>query len=365
VTTRRSTTCFSVALVVVLAAGCAQVAENNESRERSAAVWSTPVGWPFSFAVRGDHAVVTSSRNRVVNLDVEDGRERWHADLPHVTHHDPALDAGIVLISADDRFVALERDSGAPRWESSIGEHAGGVALTRGDGEPMALVTTERGVVAALDGDTGAVRWSVPLPGDIQARPAADARAGVGAVVWNGEMDRLRVFDLMTGATRWETAIDPSTTAPVFHAGVIVLGEGKNNFEARIVARDASTGDERWSVTAPASFEPGLTPGADGRDVAVSDHFGRVTLVDARRGSARWQTAIREPVLDTRVVLAARAVALTTYGGKVVILDRRSGRVVRRVDPGGVPVGLGTAGGRLVFAVRLARPDRVEALPLA
>ena len=63
-------------------------------------------------------------------------------------------------------------------------------------------------------------------------------------------------------------------------------------------------------------------------------------------------------------MLTSRSVALTTYGGKVVILDRRSGRVVRRVDPGGFPVGLGAAG-RLVFAVRLARPDRVEALRLA
>jgi outer membrane protein assembly factor BamB len=362
--TRRFTTCLAVMLAVVHAAGCAQATESNGRREPSTAVWSTPVDWPFSFAVRGDHAVVTSGRNRVVDLDIEDGHERWHADLPHVTHYDPAVDAGSVLISADDRFVALERDSGAQRWESSIGEHAGGVALTRGDGEPMALVTTEQGVVAALDGDTGAVRWSVPLPGDIHARPAADTRARVGAVVWSSDVDRLRVFDLMTGATRWETAVDPGTTAPVFQAGVVVLGEGKNNFEARVVGRDITTGDERWSVTAPASFEPGLTPGAAGGDVAVSDHFGTVTVVDARRGSALWRTTIREPILDTRVLLTARAVALTTYGCRIVILDRRSGRVVRRVDPGGFPVGLGFAGRQLMFAVRLARPDRVEALPL-
>jgi outer membrane protein assembly factor BamB len=364
VSTRRSPTRLAVILVVLLVAGCAQEAEGNGSRERSAAVWSTAVDWPFSFAVRGDDAVVTSSRNRVVDFDVDDGRQRWHADLSHVTHHDPALDAGTVLISADDRFVALERDSGALRWESSIGEHAGGVALTRADGEPMALVTTEGGVVAALDGETGQRRWSVQLPGDIYAAPAADARAGVGAVVWTGEVGRLRVFDLMTGAARWETAIDPGVTAPVFHAGVVVLGEGKNNFEARVVGRDVTTGDERWSVTAPASFEPGLTPGAAGGDVAFSDHFGTVALIDARRGSARWQTAIREPILDTRVVLTSRSVALATYGGRVVILDRRSGRVVRRVDPGGFPVGLGATGRRLVFAVRLARPDRVEALRL-
>ena len=54
-----------------------------------------------------------------------------------------------------------------------------------------------------------------------------------------------------------------------------------------------------------------------------------------------------------------------THGGKVVVLDRKSGRVIRRVDPRGFPVGIGASAGRLIFAVRLARPDRIqaEALP--
>jgi hypothetical protein len=63
-------------------------------------------------------------------------------------------------------------------------------------------------------------------------------------------------------------------------------------------------------------------------------------------------------------LLGARAVVIRTYGGKVVVLDRRSGRVIRRVDPGGFPVGIGTSAERLIFAVRLARPDRVEAIAM-
>ena len=98
--------------------------------------------------------------------------------------------------------------------------------------------------------------------------------------------------------------------------------------------------------------------------MVVSDHFGTVTLFDAHAGRARWQTAIREPILDTRVLLGPRTVVIRTYSGKVVVLDRRSGQVIRRVDPGGFPVGIGAGAGRLVFAVRLARPDRVEAVAM-
>jgi outer membrane protein assembly factor BamB len=361
----RDTMRVAAALAIVLVAGCTQ-GRSTDARRRDPAtrVWSATVDWPFSLGVDGRDAVVTVSRNRVVDLDTADGRERWHSDLPHVTHYDPALDADTVLISAADRFVALERDSGAQRWEVSVGENAGGVALARVDDVPIAVLTTERGVVAARDSGTGAARWSVQVPGDIYAQPAVDTGAGAGAVVWRGDEERLRVFDLATGALHWEAVIDPGATAPAIHEGLVVLGEGKGNFEARVVGRDLASGAERWSVPVPASFESGLMPGIDGDDVAVSDHFGTVTLVDTRAGRTRWQTAIREPILDTRVLLTARTVALTTYGGQIVILDRRTGQIVRRLDPGGFPVGIGVSGRRLVFAVRFARPDRVEALAM-
>jgi outer membrane protein assembly factor BamB len=362
---RRAIASIAAALASVLVAGYTQSASSDaRRREGSTTAWSTNVDWPFSLGVDRGDAVVTVSRNRVVDLDTANGRERWHADVAHVTHHDPTLDADTVLISADDRFVALARDSGTLRWEASVGKHAGGSALARVSGEPIALVTTERGVVAALDGVTGQTRWSVQVPGDIYAAPAVDTTAGVAAVVWSGDGDHLGVFDLATGAARWETTIDRGVTAPTIHTGLVVLGEGKGNFDSRVVGRDTASGGERWSAIVPASFESGLTPGTDGDDVAVSDHFGTVTLVDTRSGKPRWQTATREPILDTRVLLTADAVALTTYGGKVVILDRPSGRVLRRVAPGGFPVGIGVSGKRLIFAVRLARPDRVEAFLL-
>jgi outer membrane protein assembly factor BamB len=361
---------LAAAVVVVAVAGCAQAGSGNGSGTRTGhdETWSTEVGWPFSLGVHGRDAVVTISRNQVVALDSASGRERWRTDVNQVTHYEPALDGRTVLVSVDDRFAAFERASGARRWETPVGEHAGGGVLTRVGARPIALVTTERGFVAALDGGTGQAVWSEQLPGDIWAAPGADATTGVGAVLWTGDdgeaVNRLRVFDLATGAVRWESVVEAGASAPVIHEGLIVLGEGNGNFAARVVGRDLATGTERWSVPAPASFETGVTPGAAGGDVVVSDHFGTITLVDARAGTTKWQTAIREPILDTRVVLSAHAVVIRTYGGKVVVLDRDSGRIIRRVHPGGFPVGIGVGAGRLLFAVRLARPDRVEAVAM-
>jgi len=349
-----------LAAVAVMSAlgGCAAADAGGAGR---AARWRAEANWPFSVAVDGRDTVVVGGGNRVVVLDTATGRVRWRSQVPHVTHYEPALDHETVLVSADDRFVAFERASGARRWEAGIGEHDGSGVLTRAGPDAMALVTTEPGVVAALDGRTGQVRWSAPVPGDIWAAPAADASASVGAVLWEGDEPRLRVFDLGTGAVRWESVVEPGASAPVIRDGIVVVGEGNGNVASRIVARDIAAGAERWSVPAPASFDSGVTPGAAGGDVAICDHFGTVTLVDARSGTTRWQTALRMPVLETRVVLAPHAVVLRTYGGRIVVLDRASGRVVRRHHPGGFPIGFGVGTGRLVFAVRLARPDRVEA----
>lgn len=344
------------AVVVTVAAGCAQAG----SGAGRTGTWRSHASWPFSLAVRGRDTVVADGGNRVVALDTATGRERWHADVAQATRYEPAIDGETVLVSAGDRFVAFERVSGARRWETSVGDRAGGGVLTRAGSAAVALVTTERGGVAAIDGRSGQVRWSLQVPGDIWAAPAAHAGVGVGAVLWAGDEQRLRVFDLLTGAVRWETTVAPGASAPAIQDRIVVLGEGDGNDTARVVARDLTSGAERWSVPAPASFESGVTPGAAGGDVAVCDHFGTVTVVDGRRGAARWQTALRVPILDSRVVLTRRAVVIRTHGGKIVVLDRASGRVVRRVDPDGFPVGFGVGEGRLVFAVRLARPDRVE-----
>lgn len=348
---------LAVVAVVAAAAGCAPAGTGGPGRTPT---WRAEASWPFSLAVRGRDAVVAMGGNRIVTLDTATGRERWRAEVARVTHYEPALDVDTVLVSADDRFVAFERESGARRWEASVGEHAAGTVLTGAGADAIALVTTERGVVAAFDVRTGQARWSAQLPGEIWAAPAADATAGAGTVLWTGDEEHLHVFDLATGAVRWDSTVEPGASAPVIRNGLVVLGEGNGNFAARIAARDLASGAERWSVPAPASFESGVIPGAAGDDVAVCDHFGTVTLVDARRGATRWQTPLRVPILDTRVLLTSRALVIRTYGGKIVLLDRASGRVVRRLDPGGFPVGFGVGGGRMVFAVRLARPDRVE-----
>jgi hypothetical protein len=85
-----------------------------------------------------------------------------------------------------------------------------------------------------------------------------------------------------------------------------------------------------------------------------------VTALDHQRGSVRWQRDLAAAVLETRVVLAADRVVLTTYAGDLFVLDRDDGRVVARLGTGrlgGLPVSTAAAPGpnrrRILVALRL------------
>ena len=333
----------------------------------SASGWTTIVpGWSFGLTADVHGAVVVASLGVVIDLDVTDGHERWRTTVDGASGPiDPAIDPDTVLVSARDRFVALDRASGEVRWVHPVDEETSAVALAPTPEGPIALVSTTEGLVTGVDAGTGAVRWMIRHPGKVAAPAAVDPVHGVAAITWHSvEAPRLRVLDPSTGATRWEATIGVSSSAPVVSDGLVVVGEGDRRWTARIVARDLSTGAERWSAPASASFEPRLLPAASDGEVAVSDHFGTVTLAGLDDGSVRWQVALDEPMLDTRVLLAADSVVLTTYGGEVVALDRRSGRVVRQESPGGYPAAIDLAGGRILTALRLTEPGRVEARPV-
>jgi outer membrane protein assembly factor BamB len=329
--------------------------------------WVAPVtGWPASIAADAAGAVVIAGRGEARAL-APDGSTTWATAVPGAGLYAPALGHGVVVVSAADRIVALDRVSGDARWEAGVAGGAGpvGVAGEAEDGDAVALAGTEAGELLALNRATGAVRWSVRHPGALRSPPVVDPGAGVVAATWHGGgTDRVRALDLATGAPRWDATLAPFAAAPVVQRGLVIVAEGDGEGHARVVARATGTGVEAWSSPVPSSFESGIRPAAAGHDVAVVDHFGTVTLLDVGTGARRWEAHLDRPVLRTDVLLTERAVVLTTHPGGLVVLDRASGRVRRGGPPAGFPVGLARCGRLLLVALRLAEPGRVEALTL-
>lgn len=329
--------------------------------------WVEPVtGWPSALAADRAGAIVLAGNGEVRSLD-PDGNTRWRVELPGAALHPPALDRSTVLVGAGARVVAFERETGATRWAATLPDSAAGPVVVAGD---QVLAATEAGALVGFDARTGETRWSIKHPGSIRSAPVVipshDAKTpDVVVAAWHGGDDpRLRGVDLLTGGLRWDAPLLRFASAPIASGGLVVIGEGDGQYAARVVARSAVAGVEAWSTPVPASFESGITPGAAGADIAVVDHFGTVSVLDATTGAVRTRTALDEPVLHTTVLIGAAHLVLTTHQGAVVVIDRASGRTRYRGSPGGYPAGIARRGPDLLVAVRLRQPGRVESIRL-
>ena len=303
----------------------------------SAPIWSAPIDQALELAADRAGAVVVTSDSTVHALD-RHGHEQWKAHVGSNTDAPPALGDGVVLVGGVDTVTALARADGSRRWQQPMRGDAPSVAIA-GD---VALVGDIGGTLAGFDARTGAPRWSVKFPGALWSGARVDRASGAVVATWHESgSPAVRVFDLSTGGLRWEAPTAVSTAAPVVERGLVVLAIGDGWRHARVEARDLATGEVRWQTPMPASFEEAIEPAADARAVAVTDHFGVVSLLDRTTGRLVWQHDLAHALLATRVALTRHRVALTTFSGDVFLLDRHDGHTVARLGwrrLGGYPV---------------------------
>jgi outer membrane protein assembly factor BamB len=322
-------------------------------------------GWPSSVVADHRGVVVSSGGSTVTDLDA-DGTPRWTAEVDGLREPDPALSYGRVIVAASDRLVALDRNDGSTRWMVDVPGKIGTVALVEPLAGPSRVInSTWDGRLEGRDAGDGSIRWQLRDTGEVRARLAISVDRSIAIALWSGrEHSVLRALDVESGKVLWEQHTGRASSAPAIVHHLVVLGSGDDNFGSQARAFALSDGTPTWSVGLPASFEPGIVPGIGGYDVFLIDHFGTVTLVDALHGRVVWQHKLGSPVLVSRPVVGDDVVVVATGAREVVWLERRTGRVIRRFEPGAVPAAIALADGRLVVALRVTNPGRVEAYPL-
>jgi outer membrane protein assembly factor BamB len=348
------------ALVAVVIAGAVLFVARPAHGARSgseAVVWSAPVtDGPSDLAADSRGMVVVTSAASVLAFD-RGGHEQWHVHVEGLVRAQPAVGGEVVLVSAGGAVVALSRADGSRRWTRPMGRDAHALAVSGA----TALAGDDGGALSALDLATGAVRWSVRFPGSLWSGPRIDRATGAVVATWHQTVaPAVRVFDLTSGAPRWEAPTAAYTAAPAVHGGRVILAIGDGDRHARVEARALATGALEWRTPVPASFEEAIEPAIDDHDVAVVDHFGVVSVLDPATGRLRWRHDLAHALLETRMTLTATRVAFTSFSGDVFVLDRSDGRVVARLGRrqlGGYPTATlpapwrGT--GRILVALRL------------
>jgi outer membrane protein assembly factor BamB len=166
----------------------------------------------------------------------------------------PTLDADTVYIGdADGRLYALDRASGAERWQMQLSgelhnyshapaqEHlilANGLLYVSTDDEPSSHLY-------AIDPQTQRIVWSIDTNLSSISAPAVDE-----SNVYVGTFGALRAFDALSGTYKWARWTDagfgtPLVTGERVYVGAATIG-GSGKDGAGLYAVDAATGAIIW-----------------------------------------------------------------------------------------------------------------------
>lgn len=259
----------------------------------------------------------------------------------HFTQLQPAYDDGVVY--AADRhglLIAHNADTGERLWQRDLSgvdrwfEHfprGESARLSAGPvivGERMYL-SSENGIVFALDKATGETIWEAQVKGEVMTAPTV-AEGFVVIHLSNGFLIALNEDD---GSQVWsfedETGLLSlrSVSRPVITSGGVVVGTGTGKlqvlllesgrlaWEARVAAPQGSSDLERIT-------DVDGTPLVVGSTVYVSGYNGQTVALELRSGEVLWK---REQPSASAPKLIRNRLLLVTQESHVVSLNRVSG----------------------------------------
>jgi len=182
---------------------------------------------PFSFrppAVDGDEVYAGLPDGYVYALDAGKGQIRWTM-WAGVHLETPALDRRKVYVAlrrkGRSQISALNRLSGRLRWRRRI---KAGISSSLAAGGKRVIFTDGKGHLLALDAETGAEAWVLPLKSGIKGFPAV--YGGLAAAVGStGSTDALWLWNLNRGDLIFRKKLKGRAVGPpVFTKGLILVG---------------------------------------------------------------------------------------------------------------------------------------------
>ena len=169
-----------------------------------------------------------------------------------------------------------------------------------------AYITTEDGIVAALDAGGGDTIWSYEIGSPSDSAPAVSENA----IYVGARNHRLLAVDRESGQLRWERNLGNIVLgSAIVVDGTVYIGSTNSKLEAL----DAATGEQRWSARIK-GWVVGH-PASDGSVVAAASLGERFITVDPDTGRRRLVFYSGTPVVGGPVIADGRAYFVTNRGG--------------------------------------------------
>lgn len=387
-------------------------ADRNAVFER----YSAPRTWSYDAAAKinsglalvGTTVLFTTFSRKLIALDVRDGDELWHANVPHIAMSTPIVAGNSVYIGTGrngdidrtlhthftlrnlllrlrfgkeeiwgvpdgDEIAAFDLRTGALRW----------IHRTVGEDMPSAVYDHGRLVYAngdshayALRADTGKQIWSTDLGGIATMASAVLVKSTVvvGTCGKGDVVNETIALDTSTGKILWRAPYGHCDSAPayadrkVFVASVVTQSELQKR--TRVAALDAQTGKPLWVyrgsvgfMTLAGSNEEAIAGTyASGMYYQAEPFTNDIVSFDASTGKVRWRFHTSAPVKMSPVIMNGRLYVGDTVG-LLYTLNARNGallelRAFKKPFTTSPPI---IAGNKLI----IANSTSVQAIPLS
>lgn len=243
----------------------------------------------------------------LVALDRESGAMAWTADAQSLWP--PVLGNGLLFLSVDHEFRALDPSTGQLKWRVSL---KGAPTSPPAFGGAVVLVATEPADVTALDSNTGTVVWTTSLGAPSRSAAALD---GDGAAFLSLTDGRVVALSLETGSPRWERKISGALSPLAVARDRVLVGSTDNVFYA--LAIDDGNIVWKWRTGGDVI---GAVASGDAVYFAALDNV--VRGVNRRNGNQRWKRAVATrpssppTLLEGTVVLRGGDPALLTFNAR-------------------------------------------------
>ncbi|PMJ93086.1 outer membrane protein assembly factor BamB [Vibrio sp. 10N.261.55.A7] len=243
----------------------------------------------------------------------------------------PEYAYGKVFIASRDGLVrALSPDTGKTLWETDLEEDvsarlSGGVVASYG----QIYIGSENGQVIALDESTGELVWRVEVDGEVLASPLAVDNM----IIVNTSRGVLAALDQESGTQKWAISSDvPNLTlrgdsTPVSISGGVFWGTANGRLAAAII----ESGQLIWQQpigTPQGSTEIDRLVDVDSSPIIVGSTLftvginGQLTSIDLQSGSPVWKRTYSSA---TDMATDGSRLYLVTDKDHLVAVDARSG----------------------------------------
>lgn len=265
-------------------------------------------------------------------MDKQSGELIWRKPIGSVAAAPTPYLGRVYVGTRDGRVKALERHDGKEYWAHQV-KGAVDNRVRVAAASDMVLFTTANDKVVALDYQSGKPKWEyAPEPGPINQLRGSAGLAIASGVAFTGFSDgSLRAIRISNGSLVWSSSLseggdeytDVDATPKLVGDLVVAANAGTG-----VYGLERESGGVRWKF--PLSNVAGI---AADRNLIYLTAVDKTVALD-HKGILRWSHSTEGYGDPSPPVIHANYLIYSLRDGGVVVVDKTTGTPLQRFDPG-------------------------------